>query len=326
MPPRYHSVALRLVRQSQDAALSGVQVFNNPLIGFKSETFIVLMNIAWTYLLHAHYRRAGVEYRYFTRHGKRRWFERTEDGTFRYWELGKCLRARECPLDRPTIKNLEFLIGLRDAITHHMSPDLDEFVSARYQACCLNFNRYIKEMFGARYGLDSHLTYSLQLQSLSREQMVAPNEADLPASVRSYIARFDSELSPDDLNSEHFAYRMLFVPKLVGKPGQADEVIEFLRPDSELAQSINRDYVHFKEVERRKFRPGHVVELMHDRGYIHFNLHWHTELWKQLDGKNPAKGWGTEVEGTWYWYENWLAVVERHCEEYASDYRGTAGH
>jgi uncharacterized protein DUF3644 len=96
MARRYYSVALRLVKQSQDAALSGVQVFNNPLIGFKSETFIVLMNIAWTYLLHAYYRRNNVEYRYFTRHGKRRYFDRTPDGRFVYWDLVKCVRAREC--------------------------------------------------------------------------------------------------------------------------------------------------------------------------------------------------------------------------------------
>jgi Domain of unknown function (DUF3644) len=57
MPRRYHSIAMRLAMQSQDAALTAVQVFNNPQIKFKSETFIVLMDIAWTYLLHAHYRR-----------------------------------------------------------------------------------------------------------------------------------------------------------------------------------------------------------------------------------------------------------------------------
>jgi hypothetical protein len=74
---RIPSVATRLVTQSQDAALAGVQVFNNPLIKFKSETFIVLMNIAWTRLLHAHYRRMGIEYRYYRQLGKRRRFERT---------------------------------------------------------------------------------------------------------------------------------------------------------------------------------------------------------------------------------------------------------
>ena len=67
MARRIHSVATQLVSQSRDAALTAVQVFNNPLVKFKSETFIVLMNIAWTYVLHAHFRRTGVEYRYHRR-------------------------------------------------------------------------------------------------------------------------------------------------------------------------------------------------------------------------------------------------------------------
>jgi hypothetical protein len=169
--------------------------------------------------------------------------------------LTKCLNASQSPLDNETTKNLLFLIGLRDAISHHMSPVLDEYVSARYQACCLNYNHYVKLLFGQRYGIDQHLGYSLQFQSISRDQLSAPTEADLPPTVRSYIASFDSQLSADELNSERFAFRMLFVPRLVGKPGQADEVIEFLRPDSEMAQTINRDYVTFKEVERPKFPP-----------------------------------------------------------------------
>ena len=63
MTRRTYSITRQLVAQSQDAALSGIQVFNNPSIRFKSETFIVLMNIAWTYLLHAYYRREKIEYR-----------------------------------------------------------------------------------------------------------------------------------------------------------------------------------------------------------------------------------------------------------------------
>jgi hypothetical protein len=315
---RIHSGATRLLTQSQDAALAGVQVFNNPLIKFKSETFIVLMNIAWTYLLHAHYRRTGVEYRYYRPHGTRRRFDRTSDGSFKYWDLSKCLAVRECPLDSPSNKNLVFLIGLRDEITHHMSPVLDEFVSARYQACCLNYNRYMKELFGDRYGIDQHLGYSLQFQRISREQLAAPSEADLPANVRSYIARFDSELTVDELNSEKFAFRMLFVPKLVGKRGQADEVIEFLRPDSEIAQAVNRDYVAFKEVERPKFLPGQIVRMMQEEGYEWFSMHSHTELWQSLDAKDPSKGWGVTVAGAWYWYSSWVDRVRKHCEDTAA--------
>jgi hypothetical protein len=320
MPRRYHSEAIRLVTQSQDAALAGIQVFNNSLIRFKSETFIVLINIGWTYLLHAHYRRRKVEYRYYTLHGSRRRFDRTDDGGFKYWDLSKCISARESPLDAPTTKNLEFLIGLRNEITHHMSPELDQYVSARYQACCLNYNRYLKELFGDRYRIDRHLSFSLQFQNLSREQLSAPQEADLPGNVRSFIARFDSDLSPEDLNSDHFAYRMLFVPKLVGKAGQADEVIEFLKPDSELAKSVNRDYFAFKEVERRKYRPSHVVAMMQEEGFRYFNIQRHTELWQELDTKDAAKGYGVSVEGSWYWYSRWVDVVREHCMQHTDEY------
>ena len=313
MRRRVHSVADQLVTQSQDAALTGVQVFNNPQVRFKSETFIVLMNIAWTYLLHAHYRRQGVEYREHEHRGKRRRFHRTSDGNFRYWDLRRCLTTEACPLDGETKKNLLFLIGLRDEITHHMSPALDSFVSARYQACCLNYNRYIKELFGEHRGVDRLLGYSLQFQSISREQLSAPSEEDLPPSIRTYIARFDEDLTTAELNSERFAFRMLFVPKLVAKPGQADEVIEFLRPDSDISQAVNRDYMAFKEVERPKYRPTQVVNMMKEEGYGWFTMHTHTELWKELDAKNPRKGFGVEVVGSWYWYQSWIDIVRDHC-------------
>jgi hypothetical protein len=314
------STRARLVAQSQDAALSAVQIFNSPLIRFKSETFIVLMNVAWTYLLHAYYRKIGVEYRYYHGSGKGRRYDRTPDGSFKFWDIRKCLSAAECPLDNETMKNLFFLVGLRDEITHHMSPALDQFVSARYQACCLNYNRHVKELFGARAGIDQHLSYSLQFSRISREQLTATAEPDLPESVRSYIARFDSELTESELNSERFAFRMLFIPKLVGKPGQADEVVEFFRPDSELSEAVNRDYVAFKEVERPKFLPGQIVNTMREEGFTRFNMRHHTQLWQALDAKNPGKGLGVNVAGAWYWYEPWVTLVRAHCRENAASY------
>lgn len=180
MGRRVHSLADELLSQSRDAALTAIQVFNNPQISFKSETFIVMVNIAWTYLLHAYYHKNDVEYRYYRKTPKSRRFVRTESGGYKYWDLSKCLSADECPLDSPTRANLRFLIGLRDEITHHMSPDLDRYVSAKFQAACLNFNRCIKEMFGDRHGIDHHLTYSLQLQAITRDQLAAPAQADLP--------------------------------------------------------------------------------------------------------------------------------------------------
>ncbi len=81
---RSPSVKAELVRKSREAALNAVQSFNNPLTTFKTETFIVLMVIAWTYLLHAYYRQNRVEYRYFTKGPKRRKFDRTKSGAFKH--------------------------------------------------------------------------------------------------------------------------------------------------------------------------------------------------------------------------------------------------
>jgi len=128
-----------LIAKSREAALSAVQAYNNPLLRFKSETFIVLMTVAWTYLLHAYYRTADVDYRYLNSDpNQRRKFARTPSGGFRYWELSHCLSVHACPLDSATKRNLEFLIGLRNEIEHHIPPDLDEHFSGRYIACALN--------------------------------------------------------------------------------------------------------------------------------------------------------------------------------------------
>jgi len=59
------SIRAESLAKSREAALNAVQTFNNPLTTFKTETFIVLMAIAWTSLLHAFYRGKKIEYRYF---------------------------------------------------------------------------------------------------------------------------------------------------------------------------------------------------------------------------------------------------------------------
>lgn len=53
---------------------------------------------------------------------------------------------------------------------------------------------------------------------------------------------------------------MPFVRKLVRKPGQADEVIELVKADSDVAAAVNKEYMTFKEVERPKFKPGRMRE------------------------------------------------------------------
>ncbi len=67
---RVGSFADELVKKAREAMLTAVQIFNNPQVEFKAELFIVTSTIAWTYLLHAHFRKKGIEYRKFTQQGR----------------------------------------------------------------------------------------------------------------------------------------------------------------------------------------------------------------------------------------------------------------
>jgi hypothetical protein len=240
---RIGSIREELLTKSKEAALSAVKIFNDPLIKFKSETFIVLMNIAWTYLLHSYYRSKGIEYRYFKVHGRKRFFDKTKRGFYKYWELERCLNEEKSPIDKNTNNNLKFLIGLRHEIEHQMTLSLDEYLSGRYQACILNYNQYLKKLFGFNNSLDEHLSYSLQFIEISEEQFEGANrDLEIPNKLKSYIIEFDGLLDHDEYNSSNYSYRLLFKKKIVNKPGQADKVVEFIDPKSDLAKTIDKEY------------------------------------------------------------------------------------
>lgn len=320
---RIKSIKDELLTKSKEAALSAVKIFNDPLIKFKSESFIVLIVIAWTYLLHAYFRQKGIEYRYFSQHGKRRFFDRTKHDAFKYWELERCLNDTNSPIDKATSTNLRFLIGLRHEIEHQLTLALDEHLSGRYQACILNYNTYIKKLFGEKHSLDKFLSYSLQFLELSEEQFKKPSaDADIPTKIRTYISDFDGALTHDEYNSPNYSYRLLFKRKLVNRPGQADRVIEFIDPKSDLAKEIDKEYWVKKEVEKKKYRPSHIVSKIREAGFRKFRISpEHLRMWKKQDAKNPSKGYGTEVAGEWYWYDSWLNKCLDLCEAADNKYR-----
>jgi hypothetical protein len=314
---RVASVKSELLKKSREAALAAVQIFNNPNIGFKSETYVVLMIIAWTYLLHAFFRDKKIEYRYSKQDGKRRVFDKTKHGAYKYWELERCINDINSPIDTNTSNNLRFLIGLRHEIEHQMTTRIDDILSARFQACALNFNEYIKKMFGANNGIEKHLSFSLQFSTISTEQkQLLEEHPGLPANIQGYINNFDSQLSDEEFTNLHYAYRIFFIPKTTNHKGQADRVIEFVKSDSPLAEAVNKEYIVIKETEKKKYLPKQIVDLIILDGYPRFSVHHHTLLWKSLDAKNNGKGYGTLVAGKiWHWYERWVDVVRKHCNE-----------
>lgn len=312
-----------LVSKSREAALAAIRVFNDPATTFKSESFIVLMTIAWTYLLHAYFRSKRIEYRYFSRHGNRRVFDRTTTNRFKYWELERCLNDASSPVDKDAANNLRFVIGLRHEIEHQMTRSLDNFLSARYQACALNYNEHLKRLFGRRHGIEAQLTYSIQFVQLAEEQVSGPlPAADIPASLLAYVVAFDAGLTHEEFNNPRYAYRLLFHKRLVNRPGQADRVIEFIDPNSDAAKAIDKAYWVKKEVERKKFLAKSVVKAVQDAGFKKFRVcPEHLEFWKSENAKAEGKGFGALVEGSWYWYESWVDRCIARCQSAGDRYR-----
>lgn len=310
------SIKEELLTKSREAMLSAVQIFNNPSIKFKAEIFIVLSNIAWTYLLHAYYREKHIEYRYHKISNTRKRFDKTKRGGFKYWELERCLDNENSPVDNIVKINLKFLIGLRHEIEHQMTHKIDDYLSARFQACCLNYNSLIKECFGDLYGIDKHLSFSLQFSTITEEHANQLREfTDLPQNISAYINGFDEAIAENEFNDIRYSYRVLYIPKLVNRKGQADKVIEFVKADTPEAELLNKEYVLIKEKEKQKFLPTQIWKTMQEAGFVKFGPHQHSTLWRKMDAKVEAKGFGTQVAKQWYWYDTWLKEVEKHCND-----------
>jgi hypothetical protein len=158
---------------------------------------------------------------------------------------------------------------------------------------------------------------------LSSEQASGTKSASVMAQpLRKYIDTFEGSLDHDAYNSPRFSYRILFKRKLVNRPGQADRVVEFIDPASELAKTIDREYWVRKEVERTKYRAKDVVAAVNKAGFKKFNVFGiHTRMWQAEDAKDPAKGYGVDVQGAWYWYQSWIDRCLELCREAGNEYR-----
>ena len=96
----------RLIR-AREAMIVAVQIFNSPMLKFKTEIFAVLAHIAWTYLLHEYYDRRKVKII-------------GEDG--RSLLLSQMLRREDCSLSPGIKRNLEAMAAIRNEVEHKVLP------------------------------------------------------------------------------------------------------------------------------------------------------------------------------------------------------------
>ena len=309
-----------LLIKAREAMISAVHTFNSAGLTFRTELFIVSAVIAWTYLMHAWFKREGIDYRHTKNVGGEKVVQKTPSGAEKYWELGQCLKHARAPIEQGAKDNLNLLLEIRHEIEHRSTSRIDDALSAKLQACCINFNDAIKSMFGAQYALERRLPIALQFVTFSPDQRAILKKAgNLPRHVETMMDNFEQNLTPEQQADPRFAFRVFMVHKTANRSPGADLAVEIVQPGSDIAEKFN---MALKEVEKKKYLPQVIVDSMKDEGWDLFNMHSHTQLWKRLNAKDPAKGYGAIAVGqTWCWYETWLNRVREECQQHPERFK-----
>lgn len=306
-----------LLIKAREAMIAAVHTFNGAGLAFRSELFIVTTVIAWTYLLHAWFKREGIEYRYM----KQGQVQKTPDGADKYLELGACLKHERSPISAGASRNLEFLLKIRHEIEHRSTTRIDNQLSAKLQAACLNFNVAIKELFGAQFGLEKRLPIALQFATFDANQRAALKKTStLPANIEASIDTFENELTPEEYGDPAYRYRVAFVPIIKQRESAADTAIQFFKAGSDEAIAVNK--VHLKEVDKTRHAATQVVAAINANGFPCFKMTDHTRLWKSLNAKRHGTPYGKQgdYKASWVWFDNWIDRVREHCEEMGDRY------
>ena len=229
------SIKNDLIEKSYEVALAATQIFNSPLIKFKTESFIVLMMIAWTYILHAYYHQQGICYQYYEKRGKRKKYIN------KYWDLEHCLKQDECPLSPAVITNIQFLLQIRHEIEHCKTERIDDYISAKLFACCYNFSAFLKLMSKSKFALEKDFGLAIQFARFNDDQInVMKKEKNFKTTnIGKFISNFEKELPPEIKNSQEYSYGVYLLPKTVNREGQADSVVEIVKGEQKDIESLS---------------------------------------------------------------------------------------
>lgn len=278
----------RLLAKSRESALAAVRVYNDPIAGYRTETFVMLMIIAWNSLFQAVLERSQMDY-----------YERNQDGsqvlidnrpkvldTARLIDMvlvdGKYL---------PVKANLDFFLRLRNQIAHRYLPDLDVLIAGEAQAMLLNYEELLIAEFGDEAAIGDRLTVPLQLSEFKRDptlDSLRKAQALLPTDVATYLATHRKNLENEVLKDRRYCLNIFFVPVAANRERSADAVVRFV-PLDKVTPELEASLIDTVVVAKPKtvpvasdnlLRPKEVVNLVVERLPYQFNMNTHTKCWK----------------------------------------------
>lgn len=242
------------VRKAVEIFKTAVLVYNNNTLSTRSETFIVLSIIAWTYLLHARLTEQGVTPTFKNADGSPVMI----DGQEKLWELGYCIERPQSGLSAGEKANLRYLIAIRNAIEHRSAEDVNDALQGKIQANALNFLRFAKDNFGSKYDFSHDLAFAIQLQALTLQ---APNAlkgaVPVAKAVAAVNALIEGPMSQAEFDDPAYSFRVYVVPKVTNNAKKGDQAVIY----SPIGSNVE---VAIKHVERPKYRMTEAIKKLQD--------------------------------------------------------------
>lgn len=301
----------RLLAKARESALAALRIYNDPLAGFRTESFIVLMIIGWNSLLQAMLERGGVDY-----------YDRDPEG--RVIEVGGRGKVKDTSVlielaladhrFRSVRANLDFFLRLRNVVAHRYLPTLDTSIVGEAQAMLLNFENLLVDQFGEQAKLGDQLAVPLQLSGFRNSagsDALKRAQALLPVDVMNFLTAHREEVPDDVLRSAEYSLQIFFVPVTANRERSADVVARFFRP-GEVPNHLTDVLRDLNVVTKPKkipvasgdlLRPAEVVNLVTERLPYRFTMDTHTRCWRHYNVR-PARG-AAEPESTDPRYCRW---------------------
>ncbi len=150
-----------------------------------------------------------------------------------------------CPLSKNVKRNLTAIDEIRDQVEHRIFGKSDNSWLGLFQACCVNFENAICDLFGKSLSLHPHLSFALQFARVSLTQISEKQELTIPANIQALDARLNTDLDENDPLAYEYKFQVVYTLDSSKKTGAN---IRFINPESQEGQEIHNILIKTKRL------------------------------------------------------------------------------
>ncbi len=315
-----------LLDKSRESALLAIQIYNNPMIKFRTPGYIVHMIIAYTSLFHAAFIEDGTNPVYVDNDNS----IKTIDGSPKMWELTKCLKEYWKGEDNPIKKNIELFIKLRNEIEHRYAPAFDSFIAGECQALLINYEQLIVDEFSPYYAIGAQVAVPIQISAMSSSAKIQALKNIQAADynlLKDYVQRYRYSLGHEIANNTEYSFKAFLIQVPANRIENADTVIKFIKYEDispEELDKIKNDvaFIKTKKTPIANFglmNPKKVVRIIQETE-PRFSLHLHTQAWRYFKVRSsgtPGEGFDPkycsfdDVHKDYSYSQAWVAKLQK---------------